>query len=122
MKYFSAKGWRWQKILKGVVTRAQEYLRIRKIKEMLVSYRTINKPNEIRRWNAGSRFTIKSVYAIVRDEGIHDTQLTHIWKLVIPVVKIFLWLALRKRIPTIDNLLKRGWPGNTICVLCSDGT
>lgn len=31
---------------------------------------------------------------------------------------IFFWLVLKKRPLTVDNFVKRGWTGDTLCVLC----
>lgn len=42
-------------------------------------------------------------------------------ELCIPLkVKIFVWLVLKSKILTIDNLHKRSWPGEQDCVLCLD--
>ncbi len=37
-------------------------------------------------------------------------------------VKVFGWLLLKRRLLTNDNLLKRGWSGDTECVLCGEQT
>nr|CAD1836467.1 unnamed protein product [Ananas comosus var. bracteatus] len=50
---------------------------------------------------------------------MRDARATKLWRLLIPLkVKVFCWLILKKRPITADNLLKRGWTGNTTCVLC----
>lgn len=33
-------------------------------------------------------------------------------------VKVFIWLVLKKRIPTRDRLIKQGWVKDPTCVLC----
>nr|CAD1821369.1 unnamed protein product [Ananas comosus var. bracteatus] len=51
--------------------------------------------------------------------GTRDACDSKIWRIRIPLkVKVFYWLVLRKRHLTADSLLKRGWIGNTSCVLC----
>lgn len=62
---------------------------------------------------------MKSTYLALTDGGTRDPGLNEIWGLHIPLkVKVFCWLALKKRLPTTDLLAKRGWVGNSICVLC----
>ncbi len=59
----------------------------------------------------------------LQDSGVHDRRFVQLWKLKVPLkVKIFVWLVLRRRVLTVDNLLKRGWYGDTTCVLCSRQT
>jgi hypothetical protein len=46
---------------------------------------------------------------------------SEIWKWQIPLkVKLFVWLLLEQKILTWDNLLKRGFQGPSICVLCKE--
>ncbi len=50
-----------------------------------------------------------------------DHRFRKLWKIRIPLkVKIFVWLVLRGKVRTKDNLLKRGWTGDSSCVLCLD--
>ncbi|OAY69027.1 LINE-1 retrotransposable element ORF2 protein [Ananas comosus] len=63
-------------------------------------------------------FTVKSVYSMLNDGGLRDDR-SKIWSFRVPLkVKVFTWIVLKKRPLTADNLLKRGWTGNTVCVLC----
>ena len=71
-------------------------------------------------WNIGStgRFQVKGLYLSLRAAGIFPHKF--LWKIKIPLkVKIFIWLALKNRILTKDNLAKRGWTGNEQCHFCS---
>nr|CAD1817347.1 unnamed protein product [Ananas comosus var. bracteatus] len=71
------------------------------------------------RWKADGKFTMKSIYAVLSDGGTRDARANKLWGLHIPLkVQVFTWLVLKKRPLTTNNLIKRGWTGNTTCVLC----
>ncbi len=41
------------------------------------------------------------------------------WRLKAPLkVKVFVWLLLKRRLLTMNNLMKRWWTGDRTCVLC----
>ncbi|KAL4195151.1 hypothetical protein AMTRI_Chr05g63140 [Amborella trichopoda] len=68
-------------------------------------------------------FLVKSCYNLF----VHDrwkwscTQIAQIRKWPIPhKVQIFIWLAAQDRIPTIDNLIKRGKIIPNVCIFCKD--
>ncbi|XP_020086180.1 uncharacterized protein LOC109708769 [Ananas comosus] len=121
---FSTNGWRWRwrKILKGTESESQRLgWAIQAFNELLSNFHTVNsRDNLCWRWNKGQGFIVKSVYEMFNDRGVKDDLPAKIWRLRVPKkVKIFIWLVLKKRIPTIDNLNKRGWTGNQSCVLCA---
>ncbi len=59
------------------------------------------------------------MYLFLQDSGVVDGRFDQLWKLKIPLkVKIFVWLVLRRRVLTVDLLLKRGWSGVDHCVMC----
>lgn len=63
-------------------------------------------------------FTVKSLY---RKLSVNEIGFPHkfMWKAKIPYkIKIFLWLVIKNSILTRDNLLKRGWSGNSQCLFC----
>ena len=65
-------------------------------------------------------FSVKSLY---RELTLNSIGYPHkfMWKAKIPLkIKIFLWLTLRKSILTKDNLLRRGWKGNSLCHFCGN--
>lgn len=46
-------------------------------------------------------------------------SINRIWKIKAPPrVKIFIWIMLRNKILTMDNLIKRGWQTPNRCILC----
>jgi zinc-binding in reverse transcriptase len=69
------------------------------------------------RWHEQGYFTVKSAYSFLSHSGIlTDISL---WKICVPgKVKIFLWLLKQNSILTQHNLLKRGWPHLSTCVMC----
>nr|CAD1818852.1 unnamed protein product [Ananas comosus var. bracteatus] len=67
----------------------------------------------------GGQFTVKSAYSMLNDGDIRDARTSKIWNLQVPLkVKVFCLIVFKKRALIADNLLKRGWIGNTACVLC----
>ncbi len=72
------------------------------------------------RWNSKGCFSTRCEYNFLVFDVVDDSRIPHLWNLKIPRrTKIFLWLAARNRVLTADLLVKRGWPGPTICLLCS---
>ncbi len=116
-----SNGWSWEKILNGYgpggcLISGHD----RELKELLERVR-IGQGNDgvVWRWDAKGFFTVKSAYAVLSDGGLRDHCSNHLWSLRLPTkVHILVWLVLKKRLLTTDNLLKRGWTGNTLCVLC----
>jgi zinc-binding in reverse transcriptase len=51
--------------------------------------------------------------------GVINTDFDVIWKSKTPLkIKKFMWLLRRKRLHTKDQLLKKGWIGDSKCVFC----
>jgi zinc-binding in reverse transcriptase len=62
-----------------------------------------------------SFFTVQSLYKFLNSGGVHIRLTISVWILKIPLkVKLFLWLAIKNRILTKDNLIKRGWHGSIL--------
>ncbi|OAY74397.1 putative ribonuclease H protein, partial [Ananas comosus] len=110
----------------GVVTRRESpsgqgltpsYLALR---ERISTFKLKHRSDRVQwRWSSDGRFTVKSVYSLLNDGGLRDARSSKIWGLRVPLkVKVFTWIVLKKRPLTADNLLKRGWSGNTVCMLC----
>jgi hypothetical protein len=60
----------------------------------------------------------KLLYLQLRSDRIYPYRF--IWKIKMPLkVKVFMWLVLKNCILTKDNLMRRGWTGNSQCHLCS---
>ncbi len=70
------------------------------------------------RWTTSESFSVKSLYTFLQDSGVREDRFTRLWQVRTPLkVKIFEWLLLRSRLPTKENLLRRGWSGDAGCVL-----
>jgi hypothetical protein len=66
------------------------------------------------------KFSVKSVYKNICSNGV-DRSFKHLWKAKIPLkIKIWLWLIWHNAIATKDNMLRRGWSGNTRCQFCNE--
>lgn len=63
-------------------------------------------------------FSTKSLYRkLVTDEYTYPQKF--LWKVKIPAkIKVFLWLVNKRSILTKDSLIKRGWVGSNLCVMC----
>jgi zinc-binding in reverse transcriptase len=64
-------------------------------------------------------FTVKSAYSFITDTPHVQECYSRIWEIKAPPrVQIFVWLTMRNKILTIDNLVKRGWVITNMCYLC----
>ncbi len=113
--------WRWRKILRGAYGLDADGRELVRALKVLVGNITLGgRPDEVEwRWNKKGIFSVKSTYSVLINRGIRDPVACSIWGLSLPEkVKIFLWLTLLSRLPTVDRLSAKGWSGNTTCVLC----
>lgn len=63
-------------------------------------------------------FSVKSLYKQLFG-GVSCRKMNRLWKNKMPLkVKIFMWLCYHNRVQTLDQIKKRGWKGNTKCMLC----
>ncbi len=94
---------------------------IQELKELLPITSGLNSRDVVKwRWTTSESFSVISCYNFLKDSGVLDTKFGRIWKIrILLKVKIFVWLVLLRKVLTVDNLLKRGWTGETGCVLCS---
>ena len=62
--------------------------------------------------NGSQAFSIKTCYNAINDGGLRSSYQNSVWFSVVPLkVKISSWLALKDKILTWANLIKRGWQG-----------
>nr|CAD1842723.1 unnamed protein product [Ananas comosus var. bracteatus] len=118
---FSSDGWNWNRIFgndPAILTGGND--EIAKLKDRISHLTILQNPDQIYwRWSPNGLFSVKSTYLALTDGGTRDLSLNMIWNLRIPLkVKVFCRLALKKRLPTTDLLVKRRWVGNVVCVLC----
>jgi zinc-binding in reverse transcriptase len=68
-------------------------------------------------------YIVHSLYKFLNSSGIYSPLTRSVWALMIPLkIKIFLWLAIHKKILTRDNLLKRCWVSPNTCPFCTGKT
>jgi hypothetical protein len=66
---------------------------------------------------ASGVFTVKSMYAILINNGVRVSQ--DIWQIKLPMkIKIFMWYLKRGVILTKDNLVRRNWHEDKTCCVC----
>ena len=73
-------------------------------------------------WHAdpSGHFKVSSIFA-PKDKG-NQPLWAHAWiKGLIPKINIFFWIMLQNKIPTLDNLQKRGINVVNRCILCKKG-
>lgn len=73
------------------------------------------------RWTTNGQFTVNSLYKWLEYGGMKNRSFITIWRANIPLkIKVFLWLLKHDRILTKENLLNKGWTGNTACIFCGE--
>lgn len=74
-------------------------------------------------WNLTKNgiFTVKSLYSALKTQHYAFPH-KKVWKFKIPLkIEVFLWLFLKNKILTKDNLYKRGWKKkDKLCQFCSN--
>lgn len=118
---FVDTNWNWNRILGDNIENFQGLNpSVSEIKEKVSQFKVEHGPDiMLWRWSPTGQFTVRSTYVALSDGATRDRRSSKIWKLRVPLkVKVFCWLVLRKRLLTADNLVKRGWVGDTACVLC----
>ncbi|XP_020275011.1 uncharacterized protein LOC109849577 isoform X2 [Asparagus officinalis] len=62
-------------------------------------------------------FSVKSFYTFATSGGQKSKFFNMIWKSRIPLkVKVHLWIISKKKLNTRDNLIKKGWSGDPLCL------
>lgn len=71
------------------------------------------------RWTADGQYTAKSAYQMLHKGRTSLQGAELIWKTWAPLrVKLFLWLACRRRILTADRRRRRGLEAHDTCFMC----
>jgi hypothetical protein len=64
-------------------------------------------------------FTVHSLYIHWTFLGVRDIKIEELWHSKMPLkINNFVWLVLRNRVHTTDNLGKKKWRGNKLCKFC----
>ncbi|WVZ83679.1 hypothetical protein U9M48_030804 [Paspalum notatum var. saurae] len=73
------------------------------------------------KWLSDGCFSVRSAYRLLHEGSLHVPEVMIIWKTWAPLrVKIFLWLAWRRRIWTGDRRRRHGLDARESCFLCDD--
>ena len=73
------------------------------------------------RWTADGEYTTKSAYRIQFQGTFSKLKLTLVWRAKAESkCRFFAWTLLHKKILPSNNLIKRHWPNDPICKLCSN--
>ncbi|WVZ79516.1 hypothetical protein U9M48_027087 [Paspalum notatum var. saurae] len=71
------------------------------------------------RWSSDGHFSVHSAYQLLHEGSILQLEIAIIWKTWAPLrIKIFLWLAWRRRLWTADRRHRHGLDARTACFLC----
>jgi hypothetical protein len=72
------------------------------------------------KWTENSQYFVKSAYLAQFQGGTTHAMFKPIWtSQAEPKQRFFGWLLLHQKVLTADNLLKRHWPCDWICSLCT---
>lgn len=99
----------------------QEVDQWRQLCDLFDNLELSNSP-DIMRWalTPNKQYTTQSLYRALSFRGIRDEKMHAIWRCPAPMkIKHFLWLALRDRIQSCEQLKTKGWEGSELCVLCN---
>lgn len=70
-------------------------------------------------WTLHKTFSVASFYKAMTHHPIIEDARSTIWNLKAPLrVTIFTWLMLRRKILTVDNLIRKGWQMPNRCIMC----
>ncbi|XP_020112123.1 uncharacterized protein LOC109726747 [Ananas comosus] len=119
---YGRSGWRWHKILADYEPSSQaDRESILKLKDSPSNVMLSATSDVIKwRWTHSEMFIVNSLNKFLQDGGVKENSYSQLWMTRIPLkVKIFVWLVLKRKVLTKNNLLKRGWNGELVCVLCS---
>ena len=89
--------------------------------DLLTAYHVVERGEDERVWMASKdgRFSVTSFFMALSNSRREKSAVSSIWKLKAPPrVVIFGWLALRKRILTMDDLKRRGRIVVNGCPMC----
>jgi zinc-binding in reverse transcriptase len=71
------------------------------------------------RWSASRKYSMRSMYEWLDFDGVISHEYDIVWNSKIPLkIRIFMWLVRKRKFLTKDNLVHRGWMGDTACVFC----
>ncbi|GLT78296.1 hypothetical protein SLA2020_498360 [Shorea laevis] len=121
--------WIWKWCWRGELL-GREYAFWQDLNELLQGSKLVQGKQDSWRWGHDPKgtYSTKSAYIILNGNNTEPTskQFNMLWNKNVPLkVSAFVWKALQNRIPTGDNLLKRGIVGievDFLCIFCGKHT
>lgn len=111
--------WRWTHGITGSLSpeAIAEYAQLR---DALTQVSTTDSDNKlIWHWSSDGNYSAKSAYNMLHSGSVKLSEHSLIWKAWAPLkVKIFLWLAFRKKHWTADHRARHGLEARQECFLC----
>ena len=72
------------------------------------------------RWSVDGQFSVRSAYRLLHEGSVSMPSASTLWSTWAPLrVKIFLWLAWRRRLWTADRRRRHDLETHTVCLLCN---
>ncbi|XP_020253777.1 uncharacterized protein LOC109830826 [Asparagus officinalis] len=111
--------WHWHPLLKRSITSVPHSVKLDFMN--CIGMHKISNQVDIPLWSLTSNglFSVKSLYDFLISRGIKSSTYSIVWNPLLPSkIQIFTWLLSMNRLHTKDNLLKKGWQGDPLCVFC----
>lgn len=64
------------------------------------------------------KFSAKSLYKLIKDSGTVDLRMTELWKMKLPLIKIFIWMLWHNRVLTGEQMKIRKSKKSERCKYC----
>jgi hypothetical protein len=72
------------------------------------------------KFSSNGRYSVQTLYTMVNDRGVRQVYPPVVWKIKVPPkIHIFLWLFVKNKLLTRDNLAKRSMDDQT-CLFCDE--
>ena len=71
-------------------------------------------------FSSNGKFSVQSLYVVTNHRGVTSVHVHTVWKLKVPPRVHILWLLLKNKMLTRDNLTKRRDVSYQTCILCNE--
>uniref|UniRef100_J3LZN1 Reverse transcriptase zinc-binding domain-containing protein n=1 Tax=Oryza brachyantha TaxID=4533 RepID=J3LZN1_ORYBR len=113
---------RWVRDIKGALS-AQALCEFLQVWDLIATFNTTQGQDDKRIWKISEdgNFSVSSTYNWFFKTNVLAKSARLIWRTRAPTkVRFFMWLLLKGKCLTADNLEKRGWPNQGACPLCQE--
>ncbi|XP_020262570.1 uncharacterized protein LOC109838550 [Asparagus officinalis] len=111
--------WHWHPILRRSISLVTNLAKSDLI-HLLGSFK-VNNEVDVPKWSFTSNgcFSVKSFYDFLNTRCVMFAFHKVVWNPILPSkVQIFSWFLSMNRLHTKDNLIKKGWQGDSLCIFC----